>query len=415
MHNHTYKSNFKKLLVAVSFDNIANDLSTSALLTGYAIFLGLNEKLISLFLSLRVLFCIFQLFSAPLFSKIGQSKFVVLAIYYASRIAFFSMVFLPLFTSSPVVCVSLFFVLLILNAVLAQLDYAPFVNWRMSILQPNDQKKFHSYKTIISVSIATALNFGLSYILDNLVSTPQAYYVFLAIFLTIFAITTIDFVLKLFLDKPPIKDDPIKFKGLISVPLKDKNFRKVLFLTTCFNFALNLGTCFLSLYCLKYLNMSFTYISIMTIVYALSKMLGSYIFARVSIKKKNYNLVMIISLSFVAIMTLSIGALGSFAYYVMPVIYIIYGFGQVGLSLFESNAIYESAPEGRRTHYVSICKFFVGLSSIIITLISLFGISADNNMLTFQLVFIAASVITLLTLLFFIFAFLNKRNEKIGK
>ncbi len=408
MRNHSYKNNFKKLLVAVSFDNIANDLSTSALLTGYAIFLGLNEKLISLFLSLRVLFCIFQLFSAPLFSKIGQSKFVVLAIYYASRVAFFGMVFLPLFTKNSVVCVSLFFTLLILNAILAQIDYAPFVNWRMSILQPDDQKKFHSYKTIMSVSIATALNFGLSYILDNLVSTPQAYYIFFAIFLTIFIIATIDFILKMLLDKPPIKDDTIRFKGLISIPLKDKNFRKVLFLTTSFNFALNLGTCFLSLYCLKYLNMSFTYISIMTLVYALSRMLGSYIFARLSIKKKNYNLVMIISLSLIAIMTLSIGVLGGAAYYVMPLIYIIYGFGQVGLSLFESNAIYESAPAGKRTHYVSICKFFVGLSSIIITLVSLFGISANNNMLTFQLVFITASVFALLTLLFFIFAFVRK-------
>lgn len=76
-----------------------------------------------------------------------------------------------------------------------------------------------------------------------------------------------------------------------------------------------------------------------------------------------------------------------------------------------ANDLSTSAPKGRRTHYVSICKFFVGLSSLIITLISLFCISADNNMLTFQLIFIAASVIAISTLLFFILAFLRKSNK----
>ena len=149
----------------------------------------------------------------------------------------------------------------------------------------------------------------------------------------------------------------------------------------------------------------------MTLVYALSKMLGSYIFAKVSIKKNNYNMVMIISISFIAIMTLLIAILGGAAYFVMPIVYILFGFGQIGLSLFESNAIYESAPIGKHTHYVSICKFFVGLSSVVITLISLFGISADNNMLTFQIIFGLASVIAILTLLYFIFAFLKKAKD----
>ncbi len=401
MAEHSYRKNYRRLYLAVSLDNIANELSCSALITGYAIYLGLNEKLISLFLSLRVLFCIVQIFSAPLFSRIKQSKKTVLAIYYFSRITFFCLILLCLIPN-PVAKTALFLTLITINSLCAQITYAPFVNWRMQTLHSDDAKKFYWQKNTLVVIMATLIQFLLSFILDYY----HSYYVYLLIFVCIFTITSLDVILRIKLDKPPVlEQERISLKATLTTPLKDKAFAKIIVVTTLYNFAYNLGTCFLSLYLLSYLGLSFTYITVLTLINYSANILGGWVFSKIALKHNNYKLCGSCSFIALIILTFSLAVFQQTLIYLLPLIYCFFGFGRAGFALFESNGIYEYASADNKTMYVSVCKFFVGLSSIVITLLSIFGINRQNNALVYRMIFLGATAIAVLTLILYCILF----------
>ncbi len=411
MEEKTYKKNYNKLYFAVSFDNIANELSCSALITGYAIYLGLSEKLISLFLALRVLFCIVQIFSAPLFSRIKQSKRTILSIYYFSRITFFLLIFLC-FVPNHVAKTSLFLILISINSICAQITYAPFVNWRMQTLHKNDAKKFYWQKNTLVVIMATIIQFLLSFILDNY----DSYYVYLLIFICILTITSIDVILRIKLDKPIVLEkEKISLKETISTPIKDKSFSKIIVITTLYNFAYNLGTCFLSLYLLRYIGLSYVYITILAVINYLANILGGWVFSKIAIKYNNYKMCVLCSFISLIILTLSLTIFKNTLIYILPLIYLIFGFGRAGFSLFESNGIYEYASIDNKTMYVSVCKFFVGLSSLVITLLSIFCINQQNNLWVYRILFLVASIVSLLTMILYIILFLKNKNVKKNK
>ena len=406
MEENTYRKNYRKLYFSVSLDNIANELSCSALITGYAIYLGLSEKLISLFLALRVLFCVVQIFSAPLFSRLKQSKKTVLAIYYFSRITFFLLISLC-FIPNQIAKTALFLILISINSICAQITYAPFVNWRMQTLRDNDAKKFYWQKNTLVVIMATLIQFLLSYILDNY----NSYYVYLLIFVCILTITSVDVILRITLDKPVVLEkEKISLKETLVTPLKDKAFSKIIVITTLYNFAYNLGTCFLSLYLISYVGLSYMYITVLTLINYAANILGGYVFSKIAVKHNNYKICGLCSFIALMILTLSLAIFKTTLIYLLPIIYLTFGFGRAGFSLFESNGIYEYASADNKTMYVSVCKFFVGLSSVVITLLSIFCINQQNNSLVYRMIFLAATIVAALTLILYLVLF-GKRKD----
>lgn len=405
--NSEYKKNYFKLYFASSFDNIANELSSSALIVAYALFLGLNERAVSLFLSLRIFFCIIQVFSAPLFSRISQSKKTVLSIYYASRVFFFCLIFLGLIPSIKLKTI-IFFILISLNAIFAQITYALFVNWRMQLLKKDDAKRFKMQKDTLVISLSTAILFIMSWLLDK----SLEYWIFILIFSIIQLITTTDVILRVKTSKPEVVEKKnISLKKTFIIPLQNKNFRKIIWLNTIYNLAFNMSTCFLSLYLIKYLHLNFTYITILTIIMCLSSIIGSWCFGKIALKFDNYNFSIWFSILCLIIFSSLFASFGSYMYYIAPIAYFIFGFGKSGFELFQNNAIYEHADKNNKTMFVSICKFFTGVSSIIITVVSIFAISKVNNMSIFRILFAVSAIIAALAFVFY-FVFLSKPNRK---
>ena len=90
-----YKSNYRKCLTAVTLDNAANKIMSSTFIVGYAMYLGLSDRIIGLYVALKSIMCLVQIFSATIFSKIGQSKKVTLTIYSLYRFFAVVPIFIP--------------------------------------------------------------------------------------------------------------------------------------------------------------------------------------------------------------------------------------------------------------------------------------------------------------------------------
>ena len=95
-----YKKEYKKYLTSSILDTANNKIASSSLITAFAVYLGLSDLAIGIYAVLDTITNIIQVFAAPLFSRIGQSKKVVLTNYSIYRISCISMALIPFLSSA---------------------------------------------------------------------------------------------------------------------------------------------------------------------------------------------------------------------------------------------------------------------------------------------------------------------------
>jgi len=406
-----YKSNYRRLFTGVTFDHTANSLAGSALIVGYALFLGLSEFAVGLFLSLRVVLMFTAVFSAPLFSRIGQSKLAVLTTASLYRLSAFAIILIPFMTDDVTLRAVIFCVCISLSTVFAHLNYAPMVNWRMQLLKPDDQKRFFAQKNFVVLLISAVLNLTLSHFLDQNIGTDFAYTMFAIILSTIVLVAVLEITFRSITHKPQATDkSSITIKETITAPMKNRETRKVIILQVMFHFFMNLGTMYLAFYQIQYLEMSYLFIAILLLISTIAGMLGGFFFGKTAIKKRNFNLVLYISISMLMLVFIAYGAMGNYVLYVVPVLSFLWGFGATGFGLYEGIVLHETAPKEYKITALSCYKFYSGLVSLLLVAVTLL-LLGGNNAVIIRAIFGASAVGMGLTLLYCRFAFKGKHNH----
>ena len=95
-----YKKEYKKYLTSSVLDTANNKIASTSFIIAFAVYLGLSDLAIGIYAVLDTITNIIQIFAAPIFSKIGQSKFVVLTNYTIYRLASVCFAFIPFISDS---------------------------------------------------------------------------------------------------------------------------------------------------------------------------------------------------------------------------------------------------------------------------------------------------------------------------
>lgn len=374
-----YAKEYKKYLTSAILDNANNKITSTTLITAFAVYLGISDFWIGLYVVLDTITNIIQIFAAPLFSKIGQSKKVTLINYSIYRIASVSFAFIPFLSQDVNVRTILFFIPAIIYAITGELGYITFVNWRMSLLKKEDRGKFSSTKNAFKNTIIVLFSFLIGILLDAFKSNGNELGGFLILFFIVFIIATIDILLRIFTYKPEINQEKINLKESISRPAKDKSFRKVLLFCGLYRFAIGIGTVYLNLYILRYLNVNYLYYSILNILISLSEALfGLYWSKKISNREwKNILIPMSVLyiLSFIFLIVLKDNVL----IYILPIIYLMIGCGNSAYDLYDNIAIYEKSLKGYETSYVTFERFIEGIVTAIIPILTSTLLVNDGN------------------------------------
>lgn len=104
-----YKREYKKYLISSTLDTANNRIASASFISAFAIYLGLSDLAVGIYAVLDTLTNIIQVFAAPLFSKIGQSKKVVLTNYSIYRVSSVSMALIPFLSNDISTRTILFF------------------------------------------------------------------------------------------------------------------------------------------------------------------------------------------------------------------------------------------------------------------------------------------------------------------
>lgn len=391
-----YKREYKKYLTASVLDTANNKIASSTFITAFAVYLGLSTFAIGIYSVLDTITNIIQIFAAPIFSKIGQSKFVVLLNYSIYRLASVCFAFIPFISDDISIRTTLFFIFASIYAITGELGYVLFVNWRMTLLRKEDRTKFTATRNIFKNTIVVAFSLLMGVILDYYTKNGNELYGFLILFTLVFIIAFVDIFIRIKTFKPNVEMQPVSIKETISIPAKDKKFRRVLIITSLFIFADWMKKIYLNVYLLRYLNVNYLYYSILNIIINLSDaIISKYWSSKVKDRKWSKILIPSSVLNVTALILLLIG--NRMLIYILPLIYILFGLGSSAYEIFDSVAVYENSKEKYQTSYITFERFIEGIIVSILPILSL-ALPKDNIegiKITFIISIIAFIVLTM--------------------
>ena len=270
-----YKKEYNKYLISSVLDTANNKIASASFISAFAVYLGLSDFALGIYAVLDTITNIIQIFAAPLFYKIGQSKKVVLTNYSIYRISSVSMAFIPFLSSNINIRTILFFILAAIYAITGEMGYITFVNWRMTLINKEDRTVFAAKRNFLKNTVVLAFSLIMGIILDRFTTAGYELYGFMILFAIVFAIAFIDISIRIKTYKPDVIQEKINLKDSVSIPAKDKNFRSVLITGGLNRFAYGIGTMYLNVFLLRYLNVGYLYYSILNILINLSEAFSS--------------------------------------------------------------------------------------------------------------------------------------------
>ena len=365
-----YKREYNKYLTSSVLDTANNKIASTAFISAFAIYLGLSDFALGIYAILDTIANVIQIFAAPLYSKIGQSKKIVLSIYSVYRISYFSLVFIPFISSNMGLVTALFFVLATIGSLAGKLVNSALINWCMTLIKNEDRTNFAWTRHFLNNTAVLAFTLIMGVILDKFTASGYELYGFLILFAIIFIIAFTDISIRVKTFKPEVIQEKITLKDNIVIPARDKNFRSVLITGGINRFAYAIGTMYLNVFLLRYLNVGYLYYSILNILISLAEAFSSKFWASQSKNRDWTKIILPMSVLFVIAFTVLLTFENSMLIYLLPLIYILIGFGNAAYEMYDHIAIYESAKDNYQTSYVAFERFIEGVATMLIPLLS---------------------------------------------
>lgn len=403
-----YKKEYKKYLISSILDTANNKIASTSFITAFAVYLGLSDFAISIYALLDTMTNVIQVFAAPLFSKIGQSKKVVLTNYFIYRISSVCFAFIPLLSNDIGIRTILFFILAFIYAITGEMGYITFVNWRMTLIKKKDRTKFASTRNIIKNSVVLVFSLIMGVVLDKFTAVGYELYGFILLFIIVFIIAFIDIVVRIHTYKPEIIQEKISIKDNIIIPAKDKRFRSILVTCGLARFAYGIGTMYLNVFLLRYLKIGYIYYSILNIILNLSDALLSKFWAK-KVRDRNWvRIILPMCIIFIIAFTILFSFKNQYLIYILPLIYILLGVGNSSYEMYDHIAIYEGSKDKMQTSYVTFERFIEGIVTMLLPILSYTILKENSNVIkiTFSL-----STLTYIIL----FMYYKNKNSKIKK
>lgn len=400
-----YKKEYKKYLVSSVLDTANNRIASASFISAFAIYLGLSDLALGIYAVLDTMTNVIQVFAAPLFSKIGQSKKIVLANYSIYRISSVFMAFIPFLSSDVGIRTILFFILATIYAITGEMGYITFVNWRMTLIKKEDRTTFAAKRNFLKNTIVLAFSLIMGIVLDIFTASGYELYGFIILFVIVFFIAFIDIVIRIKTYKPEIIQEKICVKDSVTIPAKDKKFRSVLITGGLNRFAYGIGTMYLNVFLLRYLNISYLYYSILNILVNLSEAFSSKYWGKKSENRNWSKIILPMCVIFIIVFSILLSFNNKQLLYLLPIIYMLIGFGNASYEMYDHIAIYETSKNKLQTSYVTFERFIEGIVTMILPLLSYTIFKENNNAI--KVTFVIALLGYLI--LFIYYKFKNKK------
>lgn len=400
-------------------------LTSGAFLVGYASYLGANEQFNGIIVALPLLANIIQLFSPLVFEKLSRRRPLIVALCLFYRTLLCLMMFIPFVTDSKPARLLILGGMYFLAYCAAGFLTPAAASWIISLVPDKLRGRYFGLRDMCILASAAVLSLVMGRVLDLFKSNRQDYLGFVVVFSVALVITLFNVLTLKRIREPEVKpyDQNLDIKGLISIPLRDKQFRKVVLLNILWNLSVQFSLPFFSVYMVNGLKLSYTYIMVIGIILSCVQSYSARIWGRIS-EKKSWEFTTVASMAVLGIVHVTWSFINHNTYFVIiPFVQVLAGIGWAGVNMSLFNIQFKYAPQEGRTVFIGFNAALAGAAGFFSALMGSFvvgalsGIKIDikvtvlDNML---IVFGISGLMILCCAAYFSWCFKDKKDELIS-
>ena len=356
-------------IIEAALEYFISMLVAGAYLAKVSAEIGISDGLIGILTSFVSLGCGFQLVAIFLANKTPVKHWVTI-LHIVNQVLFALIYVVPFFKISNELKIILFTCFLLLGHVINNIVNSPKINWFMSLVDDKKRGGFTATKEMVSLIGGIIFSFVIGAVIDRYDAAGNTYGAFIFCGIGIFILMVGHSLTLIFSrEKPAKEDEKIETKRLIGELIKDRGLLKVILVSVLWSIAHYATTPFYGTYQIKELGFSMTFVSILSIAYAVfrsafSKPLGE--FADKHSFVSMLNICFIIEFIAFAVNIFTIPSNGKIMY---SIYYILYAIGMAGINSGEINLIYDYVDKPKRIGALALKSTISGFAGFFTTLL----------------------------------------------
>jgi MFS family permease len=350
------------------FANIFATLTGGVFLTGFALYLGMNELMIGLVASMPFIVTVFQLPASYLISKTGKRKEVSCWAAALARAIWIPIVIVTLISfSSLSTKILIILSLLFLSYTFISISYVSWLSWMSDLVPEESRGSFFGTRNMICGAAGMIVLVIFGKLLDSLNGHVLGGLP-LGFGITFISAVSLGMLSLHFLTRVPesgLENQPAyhsSFSGQIHLPFSEPNFRNFLIFSLLWSFSVYFASPFFTLYFLRDLKFGYGFVATLGMLSAAADLIGMQLWGRISDRAQNKAVIqfagwvaIFIPLAWVSVRPQSI---------VIPMMLHLAGGGfWSGVNLCMNNLLLKISPQENKASFISIYNIVGGIGA----------------------------------------------------
>lgn len=347
--------------------NVFTELTGGARQIGFALLLGARDVQVGMLSALPFLANLSQLTASFLLERTGQRKLLSLLAAGFSRLIWVGVILLPLglFGTLRDLRVWVMVAIVALASVFMAMNNAFWLSWLGDLVPARLRGRYFGRRNMVIAAVSMSVPLVASGFIDAWEHhfSPQN----AGGFLIVFALGIVSGLIALAVQwrmpampLPPSHGTP--FFSRLAIPLRDDNFRRFIIFHLCWGWSVNLAGPFFTVYMLKDLRLSYTIITALASVTALSNIFGMRFWGQLTDRFSAKPVMLLGGVGAAMLPGLWIGTAVVPSWIVLPVVHVLGGFAWAAFNLNLNTLLLALAPQRDRSIYLSVYAALTGLA-----------------------------------------------------
>lgn len=367
----------QKGLKSVIKDGLATQamvtFTSSIFLVAFALRLGASNLIIGLLAAIPPLAQLFQIPAIYLVKKVRKRKIICVYTSAISRTFWLLIALIPILFDS--IGLILLLMALLFNTIFSAISNCSWNSWIRDLIPSNNLGDFFSKRMSLAMAIGIFLSLTAGFFIDEWKKIFPAYALhgYSILFFMGFIAGMIGIYFILAIPEPRMIEKKTKFSKLVLQPFKDKNFKNLIAFSGSWSFAVNLATPFFTVYMLKMLGLSISFVIMLSVLNQIASLAFLRIWGRLSDSYSNKSVLAVSSPFFLL-------CVFAWTFTTMPdkhvlsiplliAIHFFMGISLAGVNLASRNISLKLAPREQATSYLATNSIINSISASIAPII----------------------------------------------
>lgn len=342
-----------------------------AFLAGFNNYLGVSDEVSGVIAGIPVVTGVIQIFSSIIFEKMENKKFLICISYLFSRVLLGFMYLVPLLVNGTRNRIIIMLSMYIASSAWSSFAASPIGAWLVDLIPNSMRGRYLGYKDAVSLIANTTTSLLMGLVLDKFRNAGNEVMGFIVIGIAVIILAIINFSFMSRISEPITKKSikKITIKNVITEPLKDINFRKVIIFTILYNIALQMAMPYFSIYMVTGLKLEYSYITMIGILSTGARVFFSKRWGKLVDKTswRNVTMLSILLLGFNHISWIFVNPFTSII--TIPIVQFMSGLIWAGAAIAVFNLPFMYLPSEGRTLYLSSNAAYGGIAGFLSTLL----------------------------------------------